>query len=75
MDTTPEAECNDAFNLRTAIDEAKRRADRSHTNMRIFRAYGAYCVKADTLPFDGTTIGFCTATDWFPVEQVRAFGR
>jgi len=62
-----EQDRNDAFNLRMAIDEAKRRASISHTNQRIFRAYNAYCVKPDTLPFDGTTIGFCTDKTWHPV--------
>ena len=66
------AEQNDAFNLRMAIDEAKRRAAHSHTNQRIFRAYNAYCIKPDTLAFDGTTIGFCTDKAWFPVEQFKA---
>ena len=66
--TMTTAERNDAFNLRTAIDEAKRRAARTHTNQRIFRAYNAYCIRPDTLAFAGTTIGFCTATAWFPVE-------
>lgn len=58
----------DAFNLQLAIDEAKRRAAHASNTQRIYRAYNAYCIKPDTLQFDGVTVGFCTATSWTPVD-------
>lgn len=58
------AERNDAFNLRLAIDEAKRRAARSGAEIRIYRAYNAYCMRPSAAPYEGVSVGFCTATTY-----------
>lgn len=55
------AERNDEFNKGMAIADAKRRAARMGEEMRVYRAYNAYCIRPRSSPYEGVSVGFVSA--------------